>query len=68
MTPAQEKLLERIVERGGAIQRSALAPAERRVAHRLVEMGKLMIDGGATSSRGPYNQAARDTLTFVTPE
>lgn len=67
MTPAQKKLMERIKARGGAIQRADLTAGERRSAHALVDAGELEIDGGATASRGPFNQAAGDTLTFVTP-
>lgn len=68
MTPAQKKLMERIEKRGGAIRRADLTAAECRMAHLLVVTGELEIDGGELSSRGPFNQSAGDTLTFVTPE
>lgn len=67
MTEPQRKLLARIEARGGAMRRSDMTPGELKTAWALVDRHLLTVDGGSTTSRGPFNQASSDTLTFVTP-
>lgn len=62
LTKPQAALLARVKASGLMVR--DLSPAERRVAAALEEMGLIARDG-AISSRGPYNQAARNDQVLV---